>query len=427
MSKPELAELFYVVCITLKDRSDRRRALLANLKACHWPFAKPSWWWGMTPKQVKMPADYREREVPGGHAAMCSHMAVAGYAVTMQKKGRLVLVMEDDCEFTKDFVVRFKEFINGVPDDWDCLMLGWLPSGIGPKVLNHRVGLANYNMGTHCYVMREPMLSEYLRRLRQGKAPADYVLASMMVEYKVYIPYPMPLCKQADGVSSVSGKHMRKVDAFGTLSGRDAPSITIDIPKDQIEGEQEIMSGEYEPHRKFDRPPMILDIGANVGVFATWALNRFPGCTLACFEPMPKNLKYLRKNVKGTKAMVVGMAVTSQAPKNLQMYDSDVNCGCCSAFDVGQQNLKKSVLVDTVHPSALPDCDILKIDTEGNELDILYHYQYKPAVVMVEYHRELDRSLIDSLLVGRGYTLRELRVGGCGKLARGVAKYWRIA
>ena len=96
MSKPELAELFDVVCITLKDRSDRRRALLANLKACHWPFAKPSWWWGMTPKQVKMPADYREREVPGGHAAMCSHMAVAGYAVTMQKKGRLVLVMEDD-------------------------------------------------------------------------------------------------------------------------------------------------------------------------------------------------------------------------------------------------------------------------------------------------------------------------------------------
>jgi len=37
------------------------------------------------------------------------------------------------------------------------------------------------------------------------------------------------------------------------------------------------------------RPPVILDLGANVGLFGVWALDRFPGCTITAFEPDTTN------------------------------------------------------------------------------------------------------------------------------------------
>ena len=39
--------------------------------------------------------------------------------------------------------------------------------------------------------------------------------------------------------------------------------------------------------------PVILDIGANVGSFAAWALKRWPGAHVHCYEPLPDNMLVL--------------------------------------------------------------------------------------------------------------------------------------
>ena len=431
MKLSDLQQNLEVVCISCKDRQDRRDALLKNLAACNWPFPQPRFWDALTPKDVVMPEFYREKRFPGGHAAMRTHLQVAEYAAERSGDGQLVMVLEDDAEFPPDFVPQLEKFLADAPDNWDCLMIGWLPSGIGPIRVGEHAALAQYNMGLQCYVFNwekesaTAAIYEWIKRLEADVSPADYVMASLMPEYNIVAPYPYPLCKQADGLSSVSGTYIKKTDVFGRLHGRDDKPLThLAIPPDQQEGAAEIFRGEYEPYCNFDKPPRILDVGGNVGLFSVWAMERFPGCQITSYEPMPGNLKYLRKNV-GDKVTVVGKAVSSAAPEPVKMFGSSVNCGCCSMHDVGQQDLSSTIEVPTIHPRELPDCEVLKIDTEGNELDILIHYQYLPVVVMLEYHSEYDRVAIDQVMTNRGYLLRELRVGGIGRITRGVMKYWR--
>ena len=43
--------------------------------------------------------------------------------------------------------------------------------------------------------------------------------------------------------------------------------------------------------------PFVLDIGANIGAFACWALERWPGAEVNCYEPVPANFDMLRQNV----------------------------------------------------------------------------------------------------------------------------------
>ena len=432
MKLQDLQQNLEVVCISCTDRQDRRDALLKNLAACNWPFPQPKFFNALTPKDVEMPGWYREKHVPGGHAAMRSHLKVAEHAEDMSRAGRLVMVLEDDAEFPADFVPRLEQFLADVPEDWDALMIGWLPSGIGPIRVGEHAALAQYNMGLQCYVFNwtradgPAAIYEWIKRLHADTSPADYVMASLMPEYNIVAPFPFPLCKQADGISSVSGTYMKKVDAFGRLLGRDAKPLThLSIPPDQQEGAAEIFRGEYEPYCNFEQPPTILDIGGNVGMFSVWVLDRFPGCKITSYEPMPGNLEYLRKNVEGRGVTVIGKAVSSAAPEPVKMFGSPVNCGCCSMYDLGQQDTSKTIEVPTIHPRDLPDCQILKIDTEGCELDILLHYPHRPLVVMLEYHSDSDRRAIDGLMAGRGYMLRELRVGGIGKITRGVMKFWK--
>ena len=60
-----------------------------------------------------------------------------------------------------------------------------------------------------------------------------------------------------------------------------------------------VLRGEYAlpPGYRVEPPVRVLDIGANVGAFAIWARQQWPGCELDCYEPHPENAKLLRRNV----------------------------------------------------------------------------------------------------------------------------------
>lgn len=54
--------------------------------------------------------------------------------------------------------------------------------------------------------------------------------------------------------------------------------------------------------------PVILDVGANIGLFTLWALREWPSAAIVCFEPVPPIVKVLRRNV-GARAFVVHTAL----------------------------------------------------------------------------------------------------------------------
>jgi hypothetical protein len=86
---------------------------------------------------------------------------------------------------------------------------------------------------------------------------------------------------------------------------------------------------------------------------------------------------------------------------------------------VGEQSAS-SVEVETPAPSVLPKAHIVKIDTEGSEIDILGRMaSIDFDVVMLEYHSEANRRKVDELLSDF------LLVGGeVRSLHRGTLKYF---
>jgi hypothetical protein len=78
------------------------------------------------------------------------------------------------------------------------------------------------------------------------------------------------------------------------------------------------------------------------------------------------------------------------------------NVGECS-FQHGAEQVEEGEDVSVVAASLLPKADIVKIDTEGAEIEILENMVIKPDVYLIEYHSAYNRRRIDNILYD--YTL----------------------
>jgi FkbM family methyltransferase len=181
---------------------------------------------------------------------------------------------------------------------------------------------------------------------------------------------------------------------------------------------QKVLQGEYDLPYQHPRP-VILDIGANIGSFAAWAIQRWPGCFVHCYEPLPANFELLRLNfgnLVGASVSLNNFAIGD--PARTRLFLGKNNCGEASFFDLGEQS-SESVDVTTKPPRVLPDAQILKIDAEGSEIDILAGIEHiKFDAVLLEYHSEQNRRRVDELLVDYLLIGGEIRC-----LHRGILKY----
>lgn len=177
-----------------------------------------------------------------------------------------------------------------------------------------------------------------------------------------------------------------------------------------------VAGGEYEiAAARFPGAPTILDIGANVGAFARWARARFPGAKVHCFEPHPELGAILERNVGRDVVSVTRAAVGPKAGRGT-LVDGAMNACQSSLYaDVAAvQGNGRTFDVEIVDAASLPAADVLKIDTEGAELDILRRYLTThagaPSLVMLEFHRRGDRQAIEALCGEHGLELVQATV-----------------
>ena len=166
----------------------------------------------------------------------------------------------------------------------------------------------------------------------------------------------------------------------------------------------------------------IVDIGANVGLFALFMKTIKPDSRIICFEPAPDTLKLLHKNIQGHQDVYVYPYALSNRTGKVEMLIHAENTGENS---IKHQNCGRddTVMVPVRDAGAvfqkleLTYIDILKVDTEGCEVEILDSLQrYLPyvGIIMVEYHSEIDRRKIDQLLAGHwlmGARIENVQVG----------------
>lgn len=190
-----------------------------------------------------------------------------------------------------------------------------------------------------------------------------------------------------------------------------------------------IFQGEYlPPVPGFFESCTILDVGANVGGFSFWVLRAMANqnwCrpTIHCYEPFSKNFEELKINLGQEKNVTLhNVAVTKDAGE-VKLFTGKNNCGECSLFKGAEQGDGVET-VQAISSASLPAADIVKLDTEGSEVDILQGYVAKagnrPTWIFLEYHGEVNRHGVDTILREADYILAHIKPERPG---RGVAFY----
>ena len=170
----------------------------------------------------------------------------------------------------------------------------------------------------------------------------------------------------------------------------------------------------------------VVDIGANVGLFALYVCLRYQKPTIHCFEPVPSTAALLKRNTKGLDGVHLHGYGLSNCSHRCVMPLHPYNTGENSLKYVSPQS-SEAIEVDIRDAKTVFDqlylkkIDMLKIDTEGAETEILQSLHpvlNRVGVLLLEYHTEIDRREIDRLL--GSFHLFEARVAQPGL---GILKY----
>ena len=134
--------------------------------------------------------------------------------------------------------------------------------------------------------------------------------------------------------------------------------------------------------KKNNKSLTVIDVGANVGKYSKEVLNINENINLIAFEPHPKSYAKLKDNIKSKNFKPFNLGVGNKN-ENLTLYDYDKDEGSehASLFreviedlhngKAVSHNIPVIMLDDFLKEQKIDQVDLLKIDTEGNELNVL--------------------------------------------------------
>ena len=186
------------------------------------------------------------------------------------------------------------------------------------------------------------------------------------------------------------------------------------LPEDHC---ADVARGSYDIPFDPKTPPVVIDIGANCGMFTRWAAQRWPGCTIHAYEPEAGNYALLGRTIASMavgeykKGNVLNVSSRQQAVAGHNtralLHRGQFNCGEWSLLmDAGLG----SVEVDVISAADLPRADILKIDAEGAEASILATLHQAGRIgefsaIMLETHNPTWVAPIKLRMADAGFTL----------------------
>lgn len=143
-------------------------------------------------------------------------------------------------------------------------------------------------------------------------------------------------------------------------------------------------------------PKVIIDGGANIGLFTIKMKNLYPDSTIICIEPDLENYQLLEKNVSKYKNVFCENAGIWTKDTTLKVHDK-YKMGKWAMVveeDLIEGNVKAISLNSLLEKYAIEDIDILKLDIETSEKQVFSenYEKWLPKVklLIVELHDKME-------------------------------------
>ncbi|MCP4358092.1 MAG: FkbM family methyltransferase [Chloroflexi bacterium] len=149
---------------------------------------------------------------------------------------------------------------------------------------------------------------------------------------------------------------------------------------------------EVYPIKQLSPPGVILDVGANIGLAAVWFSHFNPEREIYCLEPIPDNVAMIRRNCP--QAHVKAVAVGAGEGEIELAVDADNVMAAHNmsyTWETAVTTFKTISLDNFVAAQRITQIALLKMDTEGSELDIFSGAQQTLLItqqVAMETHGE---------------------------------------
>jgi len=197
--KNGLRDFSRLVLINLPRRADRLAAFQQRARQTAFPAVE------IFPAidGSKVPAPDAWKSGGGAWGCMESHRQILQSCLIRGQHS--VLVLEDDCLWRDTWADELENFLAGVPDDWECLMLGGQHMIDPPQVRPGVVRCRNAQR-THAYALRGPIIYDLLKLWTNTNHHCDWEMGPFMAQRKCYAPQPF-IFGQNQGPSDINGKN----------------------------------------------------------------------------------------------------------------------------------------------------------------------------------------------------------------------------
>ena len=127
-------------------------------------------------------------------------------------------------------------------------------------------------------------------------------------------------------------------------------------------------------------PNYLIDIGAHRGEYTNCIFTKFPKVNAYLFEPSKYNYELLKKKYKGKKNIIIENFALSNIAKKSILYSSEPGVGWASLSNLNYDHVGiKMEPAEEIFQKRFDEywkeinihIDYMKIDVEGNELDVL--------------------------------------------------------
>jgi len=127
----------------------------------------------------------------------------------------------------------------------------------------------------------------------------------------------------------------------------------------------------------------VFDIGANIGSYSKRILDKFPGCQVHCFEPVPQTFHALEAALGASSSVSLNnMALSSESGVATMTVCEELSGSGAdslhhtrvlgSAVSTSAIEVTLRTVDEYVSETGVERIDLMKIDVEGHELDVLH-------------------------------------------------------